>query len=68
MSNAVAHIDEEQKRRHAHNVDEHTPRCKHCKSFVSKPAPENGQTRYYCQACERWIMEYVAQTQTVKSD
>jgi len=62
----AAAIAEYQQYRHANNTDQ--DRCKHCGSFVSLPAPENGQIRYYCDACEKWYLMYVAQTQTVESD
>jgi len=62
----AAAIAEYQQYRHSNNTDQ--DRCRHCKSFISKPTPEHGKITYVCPSCDRAIMEYVAQTHTIESD
>jgi len=51
----------ESERQHRYNHWQDNDSVSRCKQgcFVSKPAPENGQVRYYCGSCDRWYLEYV---------
>lgn len=52
---AAAQIAATQDKRHRNNTDQ--PRCRDCAKFVSKGDPVDGVYRYFCENCDRFIIE-----------